>query len=92
MAERVAWVSATRPEFGRPDFIMAVPWLKSVRSLADHGVMERIHSLLVRRGTAPDRAITMTGQIFAELTRVEHATLVAVIRGEGFRTLWQAGE
>ena len=92
MAERVAWVSAARPEFGRPDFIMAVPWLKSIRGLADHGVMDRIHSLLVRRGTAPDTAITMTNQVFTELLRVEHAALVAVIRGEGFLTLWQAAE
>jgi hypothetical protein len=71
---------------------MAVPWLKSIRSLADHGVMARIQSLLARRGTAPDTAITMTNQVFAELLRVEHATLVAVIRGEGYLTLWQAAE
>src|SRR3954464_5020774 len=50
MAERIAWVSDRRPQLGRPEFIMAIPWLKSVRSLAEHGVMERIRSLLVRRG------------------------------------------
>jgi hypothetical protein len=43
-------------------------------------------------GTAPDTATTMIHQVFAELLRVEHTTLVAVIRGDGYHTLWQAGE
>jgi hypothetical protein len=92
MAERVEWVADARPEFGRPEFIMAVPWIKSIRSLGDHGVMERIRSLLTRRGIGPDAAATMTRRTFAELARLERTAMIAMIRGEGFVTLWQADE
>lgn len=89
-AERVAWLTAARPEFGRPDFIMMLPWLKSIRSLGDHGILARVRDLLIRQGLAPDTAETMVNQIHRELLRVEHDSFVAMIRGDGFETLWEA--
>ena len=35
-AERIAWVAAARPDFGRPEFIMMLPWIKSIRSLTNN--------------------------------------------------------
>ena len=90
MPDRVAWVVARRPQFGRPEYIMAVPWLKSIRSLAEHGVLARIQSQLIRRGVPTETAELLTGRVYAELVQMEHGALVAVIRGDGFQTLWQA--
>lgn len=89
-AERIAWVSAARPDFGRPDFIMMLPWLKSIRSLGTHGIPDRIRDLLIRNGLSPDTATTMTRHAQHELLRVEYDTFVAMIRGEGYKTVWEA--
>jgi hypothetical protein len=89
-AERMAWVTAARPEFDRPDFIMMLPWLKSIRSLSDHGILARIRELLIRNGLPPDTAETMTRQAQRELLHIERETFIAMIRGDGYETVWEA--
>ncbi len=89
-AERIAWVAAARPEFGRPEFIMMLPWIKSIRSLTNNGILARISDLLVRNGLSPEVAETMTRQAQRELFHLEHETFVAMIRGDGYETVWEA--
>jgi hypothetical protein len=89
-AERMAWVAAARPQFGRPEFIMMLPWLKSIRSLTDHGILTRLRELLVRNGLSVETAATMIRQAERELLRVERETYLAMIRGDGYDTLWEA--
>ena len=91
-AERLAWVLAARPQFGRPEFLMTVPWMKSIRSLAEQGVLARLRDLLIRRGVAPDLAAACTARAYTELAQVEREAFRAMLRGDGYLTLWQAGE
>jgi hypothetical protein len=91
-AERLAWVRAARPEFGRPSFLMTVPWMKSIRSLAEQGVMARLRDLLIRHGVAPDLAATSTARAYAELVQIERDSFRAMLRGDGYDIVWQADE
>jgi hypothetical protein len=89
-AERIAWVAAARPDFGRPEFIMMLPWLKSIRSLTEHGIFLRLGELLVRNGLRPETATRMIRQAERELLQVERDNYIAMIRGEGCETVWEA--
>ena len=92
MQERVTWVTEARRGFGRPDSIVGVPWLKSIRSLVEHSVLERIAWLLIRRGVAPPVAESSIARILGDLERLERGAYQAMLRGEGFETVWQAAQ
>ena len=92
MRERVAWVAEARPDFDRPGFILAVPWIKSIRSLGENGVFTRLRDLLLARNVPSTTAATYIRQAQGELLRVERASLIAMVRGEGYYTLWARDE
>ncbi len=89
MEERVTTIERRRPQLGRIHGILGIPWMKSVNSLVEVGVIERIGQRLVKVGMSESDAAQACGIAVRELRSIEHREMVALIRGEGYETIWE---
>ncbi len=90
MEERITGIELQRPELGKIRSILGIPWLKSVRNLRDEGVTERIIQRLVEAGMSPAESERLLGKAVNSLWGIERMAFVSLIKGEGYKTLWNA--
>jgi hypothetical protein len=90
MEERIAGIEKMRPQFGKVRSILGIPWIKSVNTLREQGVGDQLVNRLVDAGMPRSEAENAVNSGLRELWRVEHKAFVAMIRGEGYQTLWSA--
>jgi len=90
MEERIAVIEGLRPQFGKVRSILGIPWIKSVNTLGEQGVIEQLEKRLTDSGMPPSRAEVAVSEALAELTRIEHRAYVSMILGDGYQTLWSA--
>ena len=85
--DRFRSMKALRPDFPLPERIMSFLWPRSVKAMADAGVLDRVRDRLLGIDTDLQEPLEAA---FRELVDEEQATLVAAIRGgEGFQTIWE---
>ena len=76
-----------RPRFGKPEKLLAVPWVWRVKSFKETGVL----AILVRRlrEAGGSEAGRRCHEAYGLLLQAERDQQLAVIKGDGFRTIWQ---
>ncbi len=89
MEERVTTLERRRPQLGHIKGILGVPWMKSVNTLIEVGVMERIERRLIRAGMSNSGAALACANAVRDLHTAEYREMVALIRGEGYETIWE---
>lgn len=85
--ERMQSIRRMRPQFPQPERIAFIPWPKYASSLVRLGIYDTIRNRLEkigRRHPLEDLRVS-----FRELEQLERKEIVAVISGEGYRTLWE---
>lgn len=90
MEERIAGIERLRPRFGKIRNIIGIPWLKSVNSLKEQGVIEQITRRLIEADMPAFQANQEVDKALRDLRWVEHRSFVAMVRGEGYKTLWSS--
>ena len=90
MEERIALIEGLRPQFGKVRSILGIPWIKSVNTLGEQGVVEQLEKRLSDSGMPLLKARMAVSEALAELTRMEHRAYVSMIMGDGYQTLWSA--
>jgi hypothetical protein len=90
MEERIAVIEGLRPQFGKVRSILGIPWIKSVNTLGEQGVVEQLEKRLSDSGMPLFKARVAVSEALAELTRIEHSAYVSMILGDGYQTLWSA--
>ena len=89
MEERVMTIERRRPQLGRIKGILGVPWMKSVNTMIEVGVMERIERRLISAGMSDSGAALACANAMRDLRAAEYREMVALIRGEGYETIWE---
>ncbi len=89
MEERVMTLEHRRPQLGRIKGILGVPWMKAVNSLIEMGVMGRIERRLISAGMSESGAALACAKAVRDLRAAEYREMVALIRGEGYETIWE---
>src|SRR5437868_3239899 len=90
MEERIAVIEGMRPQFGKVRSILGIPWIKSINSLREQGVVERLVERLSDSEMSASAAQERVREAIAQLAQVEHRAFIALIRGEGYQTLWSS--
>lgn len=90
MEERITVIERLRPQFGKVRSILGIPWIKSVNSLREQGVIEQLEKRLCDSDMSPLEAQEAVARAVGELAQVEHRAYVSMILGEGYQTLWSA--
>jgi hypothetical protein len=90
MEERIAVIEGMRPQFGKVRSILGIPWIKSVNTLGEQGVVEQLEKRLSDSGMPLFKARVVVSDALAELTRIEHRAYVSMIMGDGYQTLWSS--
>ena len=88
MEERIAVIERMRSQFGKVRSILGIPWIKSINSLREQGIVERLVERLSDSEMSSSTAHEMVRDAITELAHVEHQAFIALIRGEGYQTLW----
>jgi len=78
-------------KLGKIRSILGIPWLKSVRNLWDEGVTERLIQRLIEAGMSPDESERALSKAVNSLWGIERMAFVSLIKGEGYKTLWNSG-
>ena len=91
MEERMSNIEKMRPGLGRVRSIAGIPWTKSVRTLKENEVIERLENRLVAGGMDRYEAAQTCNDAFASLKQVEHAQWVDLIKGQSplYKTIWE---
>ncbi len=90
MEERIAVIEGMRPEFGKVHSILGIPWIKSINSLREQGIIERLVDRLSNSAMPRSKAQEKVRRAIAQLAHIEHRAFLALIRGEGYQTLWSS--
>jgi MinD-like ATPase involved in chromosome partitioning or flagellar assembly len=90
MEERMAAIEKMRPNMGRVRSIAGIPWTKSIRTLRENGVVERLQQRLTGNGEAYDRAGILIEDAYRRLQEIEQAQWVDLIKGTNplYRNIW----
>jgi hypothetical protein len=88
--ERLRSIRRLRPGFPRLQNLTLIPWQRYVDSLVTMGVWAKIEDRIKESGDVS--AIEACGAALSELRHAERRELYAVIVGEGYQTIWSAGE
>ena len=91
MEERMASIEKMRPGLGRIRSIAGIPWTKSIRSLSENEVMNRVESRLINAGLEPYAAQQACAEAFSKLAQVEYLQWVDLIKGVNplYKNIWQ---
>jgi len=92
MEERINAIERLRPQFGKVRSILGIPWIKSVSSLSEQGVCDQLVQRLLDTDMPPQKAQEAIERCVQELWQVEHRAFIAMIRGEGYHTLWASAQ
>jgi hypothetical protein len=88
--ERLSAIERRHPDLGPVAAILSIPWLKSIGALREMGVFARITARLVAVGMPEAMAQAACATAQRELLAAERQATVALIRGDGYATLWPA--
>ena len=88
MEERIVTIETMRPQFGKLQSILGIPWLKSVRRLSEQGVLDCLERRLSEAGIPSDVAGVTVHQSVSQLWLIERLAYESMIKGEGYTTLW----
>jgi hypothetical protein len=88
MEERISSIERLRPGMGKIRSILGVPWLKSVRSLEEVGITDRLTERLTGVGMHQTESVPALRDAINQLWKIERLAFAGLIRGEGYRTLW----
>ena len=86
LEERLRSLKKMRPTFPRPVEIAVVPWFGYVSSLVKLGVWDRIVKKFVDAGNRD--VVRACASILKDLKTLEQEEMLAVIKGDGYQTLW----
>lgn len=94
MEERMAAIQKMRPGLGRVRSIAGIPWAKSVRTLAENGVIGRLEQRLVHAGESPSAAASACDTAFQKLQELERQHWVGVIKGKNslYKNIWETAK
>ena len=88
MEDRISSIEQLRPGMGKIRSILGVPWLRSVRSLDEVGIMTSLVERLAQAGLYPPESESALRSAIDRLWKIERMAFVGLIRGEGYKTLW----
>jgi len=91
MEERMSTIEKMRPGLGRVRSIAGIPWTKSVRTLQENGVVDRLQDRLIAAGLNTYEAAQVCSDAFNKLKEVERAQWIDLIKGHSplYRTIWE---
>ncbi len=91
MEERMSNIEKMRPGLGRVRSIAGIPWTKSVRTLKENEVVDRLQARLINAGLHHDEAIELCEDAFRRLKEVEYAQWVDLIKGQNplYKVIWE---
>jgi hypothetical protein len=91
MEERMANIEKMRPGLGRVRSIAGIPWTKSIRTLKENEIIERLENRLVTAGLSAYEAASACNEAFSKLKQVEHSQWVDLIKGQSplYKTIWE---
>ncbi len=85
--ERLRTIKSLRPSAPLPDRVLSFTWPRSVKTLAQSGLLAKIRDRISETGADP---ATVLGDAFQRLVTDEEALHRNAIRGgEGFQTMWE---
>ena len=90
MEERIASIERLRPQFGNVRAILGIPWIKSVNTLREQGVIEQVVKRLQDADMPSFHAQSAMEEALKQLSRIEHSAFLSMIRGDGYQTIWSA--
>ena len=90
MEDRIASIEKLRPDLGKIQSILGIPWMRSVRALRDHGVKSSLVQRLTQAGVPAGQAAKEVEDAISQLWRIERLGFERMIRGEGYSTIWAA--
>jgi hypothetical protein len=90
MEERISTIERLRPQLGKVQNIMGIPWIKSVNSLRENGITDQIVKRLIDADMPAFQASEAMQKAMQDLWWVEHRAFVSMIRGEGYQTIWSS--
>jgi chromosome condensin MukBEF ATPase and DNA-binding subunit MukB len=82
MEERMGSLERMRPSLGRVRSIAGIPWTKSVRTLKENEVINRLERRLLLAGLSQEEATQLCTDAFRKLRQVEQAQWIDLIKGE----------
>ncbi len=88
--ERLRGLRRMRPGFPRLRSLTLIPWLRYIDSLVTTGVWERVIDRLSKAAPGNDELLATCDAALKELKDLEKAELLAVVRGDNYRTIWSA--
>ena len=88
-AERMETIQKLRPNLAKPEKIVFIPWPKYASSLVRLGLYDLIKQRLKRTGRS--KPVSDLRAAIKTLEQTERDEIAAVIKGKGYRTIWQSG-
>ena len=88
--ERLRGLRRMRPGFPRLRSLTLIPWLRYIDSLETTGVWERVIDRLSKASPGNEELLATCEAALKELKDLEKAELLAVVRGDNYRTIWSA--
>jgi len=89
-AERLEKIRELRPSFSTPEKIVFIPWPKYASSLVRLGLYDLFRGRL--KAIGGKKPLNDLRQAIKDLQEIEKDEMAAVIKGKGYRTIWQAGQ
>ena len=87
-AERMETIQKLRPNLAKPERIVFIPWPKYASSLVRLGLYDSIKKRL--QSTGRSKPINDLRAAIKTLEQTERDEIAAVIKGKGYRTIWQS--
>ena len=88
--ERLRGLRRMRPGFPRLRSLTLIPWLRYIDSLVTTGVWERIIDRVSKAAPGDEALLSTCEEALQELKDHEKSELLAVVRGDNYRTIWSA--
>ena len=94
MEERMAAIEKMRPGLGRVRSIAGIPWTKSIRTLGENGIINRLEQRLSVTGQDNYQASQACHAAFQKLQEIEHNQWVDLIKGQNslYKSIWETAK
>jgi hypothetical protein len=83
-------IQKLRPNLAKPEKIVFIPWPKYASSLVRLGLYDSIKQRLMTIGRS--KPVADLRSALKTLEQTEKDEIAAVIKGKGYRTIWQSGD
>jgi hypothetical protein len=91
MEERMLSIEKMRPLLGRVRSIAGIPWTKSVRTLKENEIIDRLQQRLVTAGMHRSEAKATCEEAVRNLQEVEYNQWINLIKSQSplYKTIWE---